>query len=57
MEGGIFPNLREELLIRDQPGWSMSQEVAGISDLRYHLTKGSSAKKRWRPLMGLRGKD
>lgn len=39
MEGGTLTNLREELEIRDQPGWNMSQEVAGISDLRYHLTK------------------
>lgn len=36
MEGGSLPNLREEIKTRDQPCWSMSQEVAQIHNLRYH---------------------
>lgn len=56
MEGGTLPNLREELETRDQPGWNMSQEVAGKIDLRYHLTEGFLCKEKVEPPNGGEGK-
>lgn len=40
IEEGNLPNMRErELETRDWLNWNVSQEVAPVGDLKYHLTE------------------